>query len=191
MMNAENLEARLTALLEATQIVGSSLDLDIVLETIVQQAAAISATPTVRLFLLEEDTKLLRCRVGVGIPKEVERDLVLAVGESFSGQVAATGEPLAVADCRGDPRLRYAEHVSKWGLIAKVPRCLYSRRGLCRQGRYERSRGACGHRRSTAGPGRPGRGTAQCRGMGDSSATAFRAANPWAPGPRAHRGWAR
>lgn len=118
MMNAENLEARLTALLEATQIVGSSLDLDIVLETIVQQAAAISATPTVRLFLLEEDTKLLRCRVGVGIPKEVESDLVLAVGESFSGQVAATGEPLAVTDCRGDPRLRYAEHVSKWGLIS-------------------------------------------------------------------------
>ncbi|HSB79384.1 MAG TPA: GAF domain-containing protein [Candidatus Methylomirabilis sp.] len=116
MMGAENLEARFTALLRASQVVGSSLDLDDVLEAIVQQAAEISATPMVRLFLLDEDTKLLRCRVSVGLAKEEERDLVLAVGEGFSGQVAATGQPLAVSDCGGDPRLGDSEHVSRWGL---------------------------------------------------------------------------
>jgi hypothetical protein len=42
MMGAEDLEARLTAFIRATQVVGSSLDLHQALEAIVQQAAAIS-----------------------------------------------------------------------------------------------------------------------------------------------------
>jgi signal transduction histidine kinase len=111
-------QARLAALMEATQAVTSSLDLEAVLQTIVREAASIAGAPFVRLFLLDEAAQVLRCRVAVGLPLEAERDLVIPVGESFSGQVAATGQPLAVPDCRGDARLCYPQHAAKYGLIS-------------------------------------------------------------------------
>ena len=111
-------DARLTTLLHATQAVGSSLDLDHVLEVIVQQAAAISAAPVVRLFLLDDEAQLLRYRVGVGFPLDAEPELAIPVGASLSGQVAITGEPLAVADTREDPRIYHQAHVAEYGLVS-------------------------------------------------------------------------
>jgi GAF domain-containing protein/ActR/RegA family two-component response regulator len=108
----------LAALLEAGRAIASSLDLQQSLQAIVQQATIISGTKAVRLLLLDADGKVLRCRVGVGLPMEEERDLVIPVGESFSGQVVATGKPLAVADTRGDPRLRYPQHPTRHGLVS-------------------------------------------------------------------------
>lgn len=118
MMDWKRSDARLTALLQATQAVGSSLDLDHVLEMIVQQAAAISAAPVARLFLLDDEARLLRCRVGVGFPLDAEPELAIPVGVSLSGQVAITGEPLAVADTREDPRTYYQAHVAKYGVVS-------------------------------------------------------------------------
>ena len=118
MTDWDQVDARLTALLRANQAVGSSLDLTHVLEEIVRQAAAISAAPIVRLFLLEEETQLLRGRVSVGFPLDVEGGLAIPVEGTFSGQVAATGEPLAVADTRGDPRTYYPTHVDKYGVVS-------------------------------------------------------------------------
>jgi len=111
-------QARLAALLRANQAIASSLDLENVLHAIAREAASIADTPVVRLFLLDDDGQVLRCRVAVGLPLEAEQDLMVQVGESFSGQVAATGEPLAVADCRGDPRLRHPQHAAQHGLIS-------------------------------------------------------------------------
>ncbi len=111
-------QTRLAAILHAAQAVASSLDFEEVLQAIVREASAIAGTPVVRLFLLEEETRVLRCRVGLGPLQEAERDLVVPVGESFSGEVAATGLPLAVADCRQDPRLLYPEHATQHGLIS-------------------------------------------------------------------------
>ncbi len=108
----------LMSLLSASRTVVSSLKLDEVLQIIVREAASISGIHAVRLFLLDEDEQVLRWRVGVGLPPEPERDLAIPAGESFSGQVVATGQPLAVPDCRGDPRLRYPQHVSEYGLIS-------------------------------------------------------------------------
>jgi GAF domain-containing protein/ActR/RegA family two-component response regulator len=108
----------LAALLEAGRAIASSLDLEQSLQAIVQQATIISGTKVVRLLLLDADGKHLRSRVGVGLPMEEERDLVIPVGESFSGQVVATGKPLAVADTRGDPRLRYPQHPTRHGLVS-------------------------------------------------------------------------
>ncbi|MFI5342464.1 MAG: cache domain-containing protein, partial [Candidatus Methylomirabilales bacterium] len=103
----------LAALVDATRAIASSLNLEEILQAIVHQAATISGTPIVRLFLLDEDAQVLRYRVGLGLPLEAEQGLAIPVGESFSGQVAATGRPVAVADCREDPRQRYPEHALK------------------------------------------------------------------------------
>jgi signal transduction histidine kinase len=108
----------LAALLEATRSIASSLDLEQSLQAIIQQATIISGTSVVRLLLLDADGKVLRCRAGVGLPMEEERELVIPVGESFSGQVLATGKPLAVADTRDDQRLRYPLHTTRHGLIS-------------------------------------------------------------------------
>ena len=113
-----DLRGRLAALLEATKVVASSLNLEQSLQAIVQQATIISGTNVVRLLLLDEEEKILRCRVGVGIPPGAERDIIIPLGVSFSGQVAATGKPLAIADCREDPRLRFSEHITKYSLIS-------------------------------------------------------------------------
>ncbi len=114
----ERRHRELGALLEATQAVASSLDIEEILQTIVRKAAEIAETPVVRLFLLDERGQALRYRVGVGLPSEAEQDIVVPVGDGLSGQVAATGQPLAVADCWGDPRLRHTAHFAAYGLVS-------------------------------------------------------------------------
>ncbi len=108
----------LEAFLHASQVLASSLDLPQSLQAIATQAAAVSGIPTVRLFLLDEATHLLRCRIGVGLPVEVEQDLAVAVGEGLVGEVAATRRPLVVPDMRCDPRLRYPEHAQRQGRVS-------------------------------------------------------------------------
>jgi len=108
----------LAVLLQATQSLAASIDLEQSLQAIAQQASAISDARAVRLFLLEGEPPVLRWRMGVGVPPEDEQHIVIPVGESFSGEVAATGKPLAVPDCRGDRRLRYSHYVMKYGLIS-------------------------------------------------------------------------
>jgi DNA-binding response OmpR family regulator/signal transduction histidine kinase len=106
------------ALLGASQAIESSLALPERLRAIVEQAAAIARSPIVRLFLLEEGARCLRCTVGVGFPLDVEQDLTIPVGESLSGRVAVTGEPLAVADTRLESRTHYPTHVDKYGVVS-------------------------------------------------------------------------
>jgi len=96
----------------------SSLDLEQSLQAIIQQATIISGINVVRLFLLDEEARVLRYRIGTGIPVEEEQGIAIPVGESFSGQVAATGKPVAIADTRKDRRLLYPQHVTKHGLVS-------------------------------------------------------------------------
>ena len=109
---------RLNSLLRASQVVASSLSLDRILEGIVHEAAAISGVPQVWLFLLDEDGRTLRCRAAVGFPPGREGDFAVAVGEGLSGEVAKTGQPLAVADVRRDPRGRLPQFVAEHGIVS-------------------------------------------------------------------------
>ena len=108
----------LEALLNASRVLASSLDVTQSLQAIAAQAAAVSGIPTVRLFLLDETTRLLRCRIGVGLPLEDEQDFAVPVGEGLSGHVAATRIPLAVSDMRRDPRLRHPELSQRHGRVS-------------------------------------------------------------------------
>lgn len=108
----------LGALVEAVRAAAFSLDPEQGLRAMVREASVSSGASLVRLFLLDEEAQLLRCRVGMGLPPEAAQGLVLRVGESLSGQVAASGRPLAVPDCREDPRPRSAEEVVNDGLIS-------------------------------------------------------------------------
>ena len=111
-------QRELSALVDASGALTSSLDLDQILHTLVRQSKAISGAGAVRLFMLDDDGRTLRCRVGVGVPADMERDLTVPVGQSFSGEVVTTGQPVAVPDVRGDPRLWYPQHVTQYGLLS-------------------------------------------------------------------------
>jgi PAS domain S-box-containing protein len=111
-------QRELSALVDASGALTSSLDLDQILHTLVRQAKAISGAGAVRLFMLDEDGRTLRCCVGVGVPADMERDLTVPVGQSFSGEVVTTGQPVSVPDVRGDPRLWYPQHVTEYGLLS-------------------------------------------------------------------------
>ena len=108
----------LEALLNASQALASSVDITQCLQAIAAQAAAVSGIPTVRLFLLDEATQLLRCRIGVGLPLEEEQDFAVPVGEGLSGHVAATRLPLAVSDMRRDARLRHPDRALRHGRVS-------------------------------------------------------------------------
>ena len=118
MIGQPDIQGRLHALRRAGRAVAICADLDQVLQNVVHEAAAISGAPFVRLFLLEEARQILRCRVGVGLPPEEEDGLVVALGQSFSGEVIATDRPLAIPDIRGDPRLLHPAHATKWEMIS-------------------------------------------------------------------------
>lgn len=111
-------QRELTALLQAHQTIVSFLDLEQILQAIVEQAAAISGCTSIRLFLLDEASRVLRCRVGFGLPAAELEAFEVPTAESFSGQVAATGTPLAVADIRGDPRVWRPDLAAKYGHVS-------------------------------------------------------------------------
>ena len=114
----EDRQKVLSSLLQAHRAVASSLDPPQILNAIVRQAAAISGCSGVRLFLLDEASQVLRCRMGVGLPAEEVEGLEIPLAQSFSGEVAASGEPLAVADIRGDPRLRRPDLAATYGRVS-------------------------------------------------------------------------
>ena len=114
----------LAALLRATQTIMDGLDLRVILERIVEEASRIVRLPYVTVFLLDQKARVLRpgAVVGATLPPGFR----IRLGESFSGTVAATGQPLVVPDTRNDPRRllteqeRGFEFVSYLGLPIKV-----------------------------------------------------------------------
>jgi signal transduction histidine kinase/ActR/RegA family two-component response regulator len=111
-------QEELAALLDATRMLGASLDVDATLQAIVKQAGLISGAPAVRLFLLDEAGDVLRCRVGIGIPHGEIRHHVVPIGQSFSGEVALVRRPLAVETIVGDPRNADPEFSHRHGLVS-------------------------------------------------------------------------
>lgn len=114
----------LAALLRATQSVMAGLDLQVILERIVTEASRIAGVPYVTAFLVDRDAQTLRPGGVAG--GSTPAGFHIAVGASFSGSVAATGQPLFVADTRDDPRKlltpqdRGFEFVSYLGLPIKA-----------------------------------------------------------------------
>jgi signal transduction histidine kinase len=105
----------LAALLRAARTVMGGLDTKTILESIVQEAAAIAGTPHVKLMLVDRERTALRMAAMVGRPAPA--DLTMPLGEGYSGRVARTGEPLFVADTRDDPRNLLADWDRKGGIV--------------------------------------------------------------------------
>lgn len=83
----------------------SSLDLDIILETLMQKMAAYFEAATWALVLLDESSRVPQYVAPVEADFERLNQVRLASGPSLIEAVIETGEPLVVSDLRTDPRL--------------------------------------------------------------------------------------
>jgi GAF domain-containing protein/anti-sigma regulatory factor (Ser/Thr protein kinase) len=108
----------LGALLRASRSVMADLGLAEILHRIVEEAARMAGTPHVKLLLLDRERRRLQLGAAVGRPRESLEGFELSLGAGLSGIVAATGEPLFVADCQHDPRNLYAAQDRALGLVA-------------------------------------------------------------------------
>ncbi|HTO10058.1 MAG TPA: GAF domain-containing protein [Candidatus Binatia bacterium] len=105
----------LAALLRAVRTMLGGLDTKTILESIVEEAAAIAGTPHVSLLLVDREMAALRLAAVAGDPAPPEH--ALSLGESYSGQVATSGAPVFVADTRDDPRNVLAARDREAGIV--------------------------------------------------------------------------
>ncbi|HET6194239.1 MAG TPA: GAF domain-containing protein, partial [Acetobacteraceae bacterium] len=84
----------LDSLLRASGVVMRGLDLPETLLRIVHEAGEISGTSQVSMLLVDREAGVLRHVAGMGQP--VPADFAVPIGQSFSGTIAVTGEPIFV-----------------------------------------------------------------------------------------------
>src|SRR5271155_3877329 len=89
------------ALREVGVALGTTLDLDQLLELILQKLTEALEADRATLYLLEEGSEELVSRIaqGPGV-----RSIRIKAGQGLAGYVARTGMPLHVRDAYGDPR---------------------------------------------------------------------------------------
>ncbi len=108
----------LTTLAEVSEAATSPLYLEEMLGLIVEMAAQVMRSQACSLRLLDEEQGELVLRAALGLGPAYRDHLALKVGEGIAGQVAQTGQPIAVQDVRRDPRYRYADFAREEGLCS-------------------------------------------------------------------------
>ncbi len=83
---------------------GSTLDLNQVLTTILEEVRRLLGVVAASAWLVDPETNELVCQQAVGHKSEVARGWRLAPGEGIAGRVATSGESLIVPDTRADER---------------------------------------------------------------------------------------
>jgi len=93
----------LTLLLEVSEKITSTLDLDELMSRIAQVVKRAIDYEVFAILLLNEKTQELRVRFSLGHPQAVVRNLVIKVGEGIVGRAAQTARAVLVSDVREDP----------------------------------------------------------------------------------------
>jgi PAS domain S-box-containing protein len=94
----------LALLHRAGQTFSSTLDLDQVLVTILEEVRRLLDVTACSVWLIDSETEELVCRQATGPQNEIVRGWRLAPGEGLVGWVARSGENLIVPDARADER---------------------------------------------------------------------------------------
>lgn len=93
----------LTLLLEVSERLNSTLDLDELMVRIAEVVRRAIDYEVFAILLLNEKTRELRVRFSVGHPEEVVRNLRIKVGEGIVGRAAQTRRSVLVNDVRKEP----------------------------------------------------------------------------------------
>ncbi len=59
------------------------------------------------IFVLNEETSQLEIKSSIGLPKGIERKVIINIGEGITGKVAKTGDPMLINDVTKDERFTY------------------------------------------------------------------------------------
>ncbi len=93
--------ARINSLVQATQTVNSSLELDRVLELILQEALRITEAERGTIYLVDDPSNEIWARIIAG---DEIREIRQPMGKGISGYVAQTGETVNIPDAYEDDR---------------------------------------------------------------------------------------
>ncbi|HFC46456.1 MAG TPA: GAF domain-containing protein, partial [Dissulfuribacter thermophilus] len=99
--NLKNIE--LETLWEISKLVGSALDLDTTLETVLKILNEKLHMERATLLLLDESGQILRIKASVGLSPEQERRGIYRISEGVCGKVASTATPFVVKDVESEP----------------------------------------------------------------------------------------
>jgi len=94
----------LAMLNRAGRLLNSSLDLDHVLTTVLEEMRGFLKIAACSVWLMDQETDELVCQQATGPQSELVRGWRLALGEGLAGWVARRGESLIVPDTRADER---------------------------------------------------------------------------------------
>ena len=94
----------LAVLVEISQEINASLDLDVVLKRAAEQIKRLIDYEIFAVALPEEGTNQLYFRFAIGHRQEVVDHWRIPMGEGIIGTAASTGQPVRVADVRADSR---------------------------------------------------------------------------------------
>jgi K+-sensing histidine kinase KdpD len=105
----------INALYEAGKSLGSTIELNELLETIIRLATGVLHAKIGSIMLLDEDKKYLNIAAAIGLDPDVIKTTKLPIGSSISGYVAETKEPLFVGNVEKDPRFKRENREERYG----------------------------------------------------------------------------
>ncbi len=85
-------------------VIGSPITHSQLLDLIVEAAMLVVSARAGSLFVIDEDAQELVFAVAIGEKADEVKELRVPLGHGIAGLVAVTGQPMAVADARQDPR---------------------------------------------------------------------------------------
>ena len=121
--SATRTERAVRAFQEIAHASATSLDLQSLLESIVDQAIAVIQAEVSILRLLDRAGEHLELQVARGVPEEIVRQIRFRPGEGLAGRLLLDGEPLRGLNLQQDPRAtqRDLARRGRWRAFVAVP----------------------------------------------------------------------
>ncbi|UCD57308.1 MAG: sigma 54-interacting transcriptional regulator [Candidatus Hydrogenedentota bacterium] len=113
MMRVSTTSDRYRKLLEISNIVSSTLEIDRLLDLVIETVSSALDAEGCSLVLRQPGTDELYFRSAAGSAKEKIKKFRLKLGEGVAGRVALDGKPLLISDAQSDSRVRHdiSKHV--------------------------------------------------------------------------------
>jgi K+-sensing histidine kinase KdpD len=105
----------INALYEAGQSLGSTIDLDELLDRIIYLATDVLRAKIGSIMLLDDNREYLTIASARGLNEKVIKTTRLPIGSSIAGYVADTGQPLFIANVEADARFRRENREERYG----------------------------------------------------------------------------
>ena len=108
----------LSAFMEITKAISSSLDLKEVLRLIVKSTCEITGSKGCTLMLLDEKGQRLEVRASFGLSDQYVEKGPLSADKSISDTLK--GEPIIIENAASDPRVQYPQEAQKEGIASII-----------------------------------------------------------------------